>query len=142
MAEANRKMMRFVWKSHKLIWKLSRGRLGRKIGGMPVLELVTTGHKSGLERQILITYIDDPGGPTIIGANAGREADPAWVKNLRANRRARARWDGTWHDITAAELLGDVHDDAWNAAVDASAAFADYQETLTRPIPIVRLQPR
>jgi len=142
MVEANRRMMRFQWQSHKLLWKLSGGRLGRRIGTMPVLEVVTTGRKTGLPRQILITYLDDPNGPTIIGTNAGRNVDPAWVKNLRANPAARARWDGTWHDVTAVELSGADHETAWNAAVAASAGYASYQETLTRPIPIIRLQPR
>ena len=142
MAETDRKKMRFVWRAHKLIWNLSGGRLGRKMDGIPVLELVTTGHKSGLERQILIWYFDFPQGPAIIGTNAGRDVDPAWVKNIRANPQARARWHGKWHDVMAVELSGTDHEEVWNAGVAASAGYAAYKETLTRPIPIVQLQPR
>ena len=61
MAETDRKKMRLVWRAHKLIWNLSGGRLGRKMGGIPVLELVATGHRSGLERQILICTSTPPG---------------------------------------------------------------------------------
>ena len=107
MAESNRTKMRFQWRMHKFIWYLSGGRLGRKVVGMPVLELVTTGHKSGLERTILITYVDDERGPALIGTNAGRDSDPPWVKNLRANPEARARWSGRWRDVVAVELEGD-----------------------------------
>ena len=142
MAEMDRKKMRFAWRAHKLVWNLSGGYLGRKMGGLPVLELVTTGHKSGRQRQILIWYFPFPEGPAIIGTNAGRDADPAWVKNLRANPLARARWDGTWHDVTAVELNGTDHEAAWNAGVAASPDYAAYKETLTRPIPITRLEPR
>ena len=142
MAETDRKKMRFVWEAHKLLWNLSGGRLGRKMGGIPVLELVTTGHRSGLERQILIWYFDFPKGPAMIGTNAGRDADPAWVKNIRANPQARARWDGKWRNVTAIELSGADYDTVWNAGVAASAGYAEYKQTLTRPIPIVQLRSR
>jgi deazaflavin-dependent oxidoreductase (nitroreductase family) len=139
MAETNRKKMRRQWKLHKFLWQLSGGRLGRTVAGMPVLELVTIGHKSGQERQILISYVDSDGSPAIIGTNAGRDVDPAWVKNLRAQPAARARWDGQWRDVTAVELDGDDHQQAWDAAVNANEGYAEYSKTLTRPIPIMRL---
>lgn len=142
MKRPSRKQMQFSWKMHKLIWNASGGRLGRKIGGVPVLELVTTGHKSGQQRQILINYVDDTAGPAIIGTNAGKDVDPAWVKNLRAHPEARARWNGQWHDVTAVELDGDDHVRVWTRAVAAIPAFDDYREMLTRPIPIIRLEPR
>jgi deazaflavin-dependent oxidoreductase (nitroreductase family) len=140
MAETNRTWMRFQWKMHKLVWNLSGGRLGRKVVGMPVLELVTIGHKSGQERQILITYVEHQGAPAIIGTNAGRNVDPAWVKNLRANPRARMRLAGEWRDIDAHELAGADHEAAWAEAVAASSVYAGYAEVLTRPIPIFRLE--
>ena len=140
MAETNRRKIRLQWKMHKLVWKLSGGRLGRTVIGMPVLELVTVGHKTGQKRQILITYVDNAGSPAIIGTNAGRDRDPAWVKNLRANPEARARWDGKWRDVTATELSGDDHQQAWNAAVKANEDYAEYSKTLTRPVPIMRLE--
>lgn len=142
MAEMDRKKMRLVWRAHKLLWNLSGGRLGRRMGGIPVLELVTTGHRSGLGRQVLIWYFDTPAGPAMIGTNAGRDVDPAWVKNIRANPLVRARWDGRWHDVTAVELTGADYEAVWNAGVAASAGFAAYKKELTRPIPIVQLQPR
>ena len=90
----------------------------------------------------MIWYLDSPRGSAIIGTNAGRDTDPAWVKNIRANPQARARWNGKWHDVTAVGLSGSDYETAWNAGVAASAGYAAYKETLTRPIPIVQLQPR
>lgn len=107
---------------------------------MPVLELVAMGWKSGAERRILITYVDSDGAPAIIGTNAGRDMDPAWVKNLRANPQARARWGGKWRDVTAVELAGPDHAAAWASGVKANAEYSQYRKDLTRPIPIFRLQ--
>ena len=142
MGEANRTAMRVQWKLHKLMWNLSGGRLGRQVVGMPVLELVTVGRRSGLEREVLLTHVDHDGSPAVIGTNAGRDTDPAWVENLRANPDARARWNGEWHDVTAVELDGDEHEAVWNAAVAANRGYVAYAEALTRPIPIMHLVAR
>ncbi len=139
MAESNRTWMRFQWRTHKLLWNLSGGRLGRRVAGMPVLELVTIGHKSGQERQILISYVGDDDAPLVVGSNAGRDVDPAWVKNLRVNPRARMRLGGERREVQAVELAGSEHAAAWAQAVAASPAYADYAEALTRPIPIFRI---
>jgi len=142
MAEANRSYMRLQWRAHKLAWGLSGGRLGRRLGGMPVLELISVGRKSGQPRQILIWYVDDDGMPVLIGTNAGRDADPAWARNLRAEPNARARWDGQWHEIRAVEVSGSEHGRLWTLATEIHPGYGKYQESLTRPIPIVRLEPR
>lgn len=141
MAEANRVAVRAQWALHKLIWNLSGGRIGTKVVGMPVVEVITIGHKSGEERQVLLNYVEVDGIPIVIGSNAGRDTDPAWVRNLRANPRARARWGGRWHEVVAEELEGTARDAAWEAAVEASAGYRDYAEGMTRPIPILRLVP-
>ncbi len=140
MAESNRRFMRLQWRAHKLAWNLSGGRLGRRLQGMPVLELVSVGRKSGRDRQILIWYVDDNGVPMLIGTNAGRDVDPAWVQNLRAQPNARARWNGRWHDIVAVEAEGTEHERLWALATAAHPGYARYRESLTRPIPILRLE--
>ena len=139
MAAANRTLVRLQWRMHKVIWNLSGGRLGRKAIGMPVLELVTTGHKSGRERQILITYVGPEDAPLIVGTNAGRDVDPAWAKNLRANPQSRIRIGERWREVEAVELAASDHEAAWELAVSASSDYARYAESLTRPIPIFRL---
>ncbi|MDX1691607.1 MAG: nitroreductase family deazaflavin-dependent oxidoreductase [Acidimicrobiia bacterium] len=142
MAEMNRTLARLAWRVHKLVWYASGGRLGRRVRGMPVLELVTVGRRSGEERQILITYVEDEAGPVVIGTNAGKDRDPAWVHNLRAEPRARARWDGRWRDVTAVELQGDERTRAWERAVSINDDYADYADGLSREIPVIRLEPR
>lgn len=132
--------MRLQWRAHRLIWDLSGGRLGRRIGEMPVLELVTVGYRSGQERRILITYVESDGCPAIIGTNAGRDRDPAWVKNLESNPTARARWDGEWREVRAVRLDGEAYDETWKLAVVANSDYERYRRMLTRPVPIVRLE--
>lgn len=139
MPESNRTAMRIQWRLHKAVWNGSGGRLGRRINGMPVVELVTIGRKSGEERKILITYVDDGGSPAIVGTNAGRDTDPAWAHNLRAHPDVRARWDGHWHDVRAVELEGETWARVWSVAATTNTGYAAYAEDLTRHVPIFRL---
>lgn len=141
MAEANRVVMRVQWALHKLAWNLSGGRIGRKVAGMPVVELITVGHRSGEERQVLLNYIESNGAPAVIGSNAGRDSDPAWVRNLRANPHARARWGGRWREVVAEELEGPAREAAWGSAGEANEGYREYAEGMTRTIPIFRLAP-
>ncbi len=134
--------MRVVWKLHKLVWRASGGRLGRRMGGMPTLELTTTGHKFGERRTILIWYLDTGSGPAIVGTNAGASSDPAWVKNLRADPRGEVMIDGGRRPIVARFLDGDEHRMLWDRFKQANDAYAGYETMVTgRGIPIVVLEP-
>jgi deazaflavin-dependent oxidoreductase (nitroreductase family) len=106
---------------------------------MPVLELVTTGHRSGESRSILISYVPMPTGPAIAGTNAGADRDPAWVKNLRAHPEARVRERGEWRQVRARFVEDEEWDAAWARFCEHSG-YGDYEKLLTRPIPIVVLE--
>lgn len=131
--------MRLQWRAHKLVWNLTGGRLGRRAVGMPVLELVTTGHRSGRPRSILISYLPTTDGPAIAGTNAGADRDPAWVKNLRARPEARVRERGDWREVRARFAEGVEWDNVW-ARFCEHAGYLEYEKLLTRPIPIVVLE--
>jgi deazaflavin-dependent oxidoreductase (nitroreductase family) len=108
---------------------------------MPVLELETTGHRSGRPRSVLLTYVEEPGGPVVFGTNAGLDRDPAWVMNLRANANVRVRRNGTWVACIAQDVNDEaVRADLWARAVNANKGYADYLATLTRPVPIIQLR--
>lgn len=132
--------MRFQWRLHRLAWDLSGGRLGTRVLGMPVLELVTLGHKSGQDRSILISYVETDSGPVLAGTNAGAETDPAWIENLRANPNVRVMRSGEWQSGRARFLDGDEHAGVWSKFVEADGGYADYEAMLDRPIPIVVLE--
>lgn len=131
--------MRLQWKAHRLVWDLSGGRIGRRAIGMPVLELVTTGHKSGQPRSILISYVDTPTGPAVAGTNAGADDDPAWIRNLVAKPAARVRERGVWRDVAARLLEDDEWERVWAKFLE-HRGYADYREMTDRHIPVVVLE--
>src|SRR2546421_12959825 len=71
---------------HRGVVKLSGGRLGWRAGGMPVVELTTTGRKSGQPRSVMLTSPVQEGSTIVVVASrGGDDQHPAWFLNLRDN---------------------------------------------------------
>ena len=128
-----RGLMRIQWRIHRLAWQISGGRMGRKVGGMPVLKLMTTGHRTGEQRPVLLWHVMTPLGPVMTGTNAGADYDPAWVKNLRSDNSATMMLDGATKAVAGVFLEGSEYDEAWAALVAANRAYEEYSKHMTRP---------
>jgi len=77
---------------HRLLLKLTGGRLGSKIAGMPSLELTTIGRKSGETRSVMLTApIVDGDTIVVVASRGGDPTHPAWFLNLRDNPLSRCR---------------------------------------------------
>src|SRR5277367_2395891 len=70
------------------IYRLTRGRVGGKVGRAPVLLLTSTGRRSGQQRVAPVLYMRDGANVVVIGSNAGNENEPGWSHNLKANQDA------------------------------------------------------
>ncbi len=68
--------------------RVSRGRIGGKLGTQTILILHTIGRKSGIERAIPIAYFDYEGKYLIVASNWGKDKDADWLLNLRKQPRA------------------------------------------------------
>ena len=70
---------------HRTLMTVSGGKLGWTAGNMPVLELTTTGRKSGQQRSTMLTTPWSEGDKMAIVASAGgNDGHPAWYLNLEA----------------------------------------------------------
>ena len=67
------------------LYRRTNGRVGGHVAGLQVLLLTTIGRKSGAERTTPLGYFIKDGNYIITASNAGRDANPAWFHNLRAN---------------------------------------------------------
>ena len=133
--------MRRSWRLHKLVWKLSGGRVGSRVRGVDVLELVTRGHKSGEPRSVLLFFLPSENGWLVAGSNAGAGHDPAWVKNLRANPSARVVVGGKRHNVVASFLENEERSEAYRRFVDTYDDYATYEQMVDRTIAVVHLEP-
>ena len=86
-----------------VVQRLTRGRttVPELLAGLPVLDLTTTGRRSGQPRtsHLISVPLDDT--LALLGTNFGQPATPAWVLNLEANPHATVRYRGRSVDVLA-----------------------------------------
>ena len=69
---------------HRVVRTITFGKVGNNLLGMPVLELTTTGRKSGEPRSVMLTAPVVEGDTVVIVASrGGDDTNPAWFLNLR-----------------------------------------------------------
>jgi len=72
------------------------------------LRLVTTGHRSGVERAVTIGFVEDPDAPGAVLVAAG-EPDTAWAANLSARPDCHVTIADRGFDAVAEPLDGADH---------------------------------
>ena len=78
-----------AWFVHRWLYRLSGGRIGRRINGFEVLLLTTRGRRSGELRRVALQSLEHGEGWAVIASYAGEDRHPSWWLNLRAEPMAR-----------------------------------------------------
>ena len=127
---------------HRVIRGVSFGKLGWTAANMPVLELTTTGRKSGEARTVLLTSPVQQGDSLVIIASKGGEpTHPAWYLNLVADPNVTVTTEHETKAMLARVADGDERAELWPKVVQAARNYADYQKKTDREIPVVILDP-
>jgi deazaflavin-dependent oxidoreductase (nitroreductase family) len=134
-------MLRAMWKLHRFVLRVSRGRVGSRMGSMKVLLLTTTGHRSGEARTVSLSHLEANGRSYVMASYAGEDRDPAWAKNLRAEPRATVTIGGRSRPVVARVVEGSERESMFARFVEADAAYGEYRQRTTREIPIFELRP-
>ena len=123
--------------------RLSGGRLGWEFKGMPVLELTTTGRKSGLPRTTLLTSpVQLDGAWVVVASRGGDDTHPAWFLNLRDNPGVMVSIQGAAaQKMTARVATPAERAELWPRVTVDHRNYAEYQEKTEREIPLVILAP-
>jgi hypothetical protein len=107
---------------HRAIFNVSKGRIFGKAFGMPLIELVTIGRRSGTARVTMISH-------------------PAWYLNLQANPDVRVTIAGSTHTMIARIATEEEKAELWPRIISVYEGYARYQKRTERPIPVVILEP-
>ena len=128
---------------HKGLLRLSGGRFGWTAMDMPVLELTTTGRRSGRPRSVMLTSPHREGERIVIVASKGGEdSHPAWFLNLRENPQVMVSMkDAPDVPMTARVASLEQRDWLWSIVSDKQTRYVEYQEKTDREIPLVLLEP-
>lgn len=127
---------------HRTILAVSGGRLGWRAGGMPVLELMTTGRKSGERRAVMLTSpVQEDGKWIIVASRGGDDQHPAWFLNIQANPSVQVRLQGgALQSMTATIASPAERFRLWDAVVATYPHYGSYQKKTDREIPLVILE--
>ncbi len=138
--EEARAMAAPFWQQHREVWEASGGTELTEMLNMKVLQLTTTGRRSGRDRWVLLTFQPHDEGWVVVASNLGADEDPGWWRNLQAAEgHGSVTVDGVSHPVRARVLEGAEHDEYFARFVDAHPDYEKYVEWTDRPIPVVLL---
>lgn len=128
---------------HRTMLTLSGGKVGWNAGGMPALELTTTGRKSGKKRAVMLTSpLQEGDDIVIVASRGGDDIHPAWFLNLRDDPNVEVSWKGEpKQPMTARVADADERDRMWPIITKDFKNYAGYQKRTDREIPLVILSP-
>ena len=126
---------------HTLRYRLTGGRVGRRLVDNDMRLLTTRGRRSGRPHTVPLLYLRDGEDLVVIASWGGRPQHPHWYTNLEANPRAsvqvlKKRWE-----VKAEPMAAGERTEWWSRIVDAYDGYAVYQARTDRQIPVVRLRP-
>ena len=134
-------MLKVFLKLAVFLYNVSGGRIGGKMGKMPVLLLTTTGRKTGKQRTLPLMYIMDGPAYVITASAGGAEKHPGWFFNIRSSQLATIQVKDTQIQVTT-EIAGpEKKSELWARLVAVAPNFAGYQKRTSRDIPMVILHP-
>ena len=122
---------------NSFLLRISRGRVGSKLGTQTILLLYITGRKSEQERVIPIAYFDYEGKYLIVASNWGKDKNASWYLNLKKQPRAALEVKGKRIEVQSREAQGEEYDQLWKFATEHHPPYLDYQKMTTRHIPIM-----
>jgi deazaflavin-dependent oxidoreductase (nitroreductase family) len=128
---------------HRALLKVTGGKFGWEAAKMPVLELTTTGRKSGQRRSVMLTSPLQEGDTVVVVASrGGDDTHPAWFLNLRDNPAVEVAYKGAPKKPMHARVANaEERARMWPLVTAGHKNYADYQTKTTREIPLVLLEP-
>jgi deazaflavin-dependent oxidoreductase (nitroreductase family) len=128
---------------HRTVRTLSGGRLGDQLGSMPVVELHTTGRKSGKRRSTMLTTpIHEADRIVLVASKGGDDRHPEWYLNLTADPAVELTLGGETTAMAARTATAAEKEELWPQIVAAYKGYAGYQRRTGRDIPVVICEAR
>ncbi len=126
---------------HRLLFRISRGRLMNRLEGHGVLVLVTKGRRSGKPRSSPLIYFQFEGSEDLIvvASNYGQDHHPAWYLNAAADPSVIVETESGRFAAEARMTQGEERAALFDKVAAANPRFAGYRAATDRRIPIVAL---
>jgi deazaflavin-dependent oxidoreductase (nitroreductase family) len=129
-----------VW-AHVHAYRLTGGRIGRRVRGVDVLLLDHVGRKSETKRTSPLLYIEDGDDLVIVASRGGSRRHPAWWLNLRDSPQTTVQVGGERREVVAHQATPEERARLWPRLVEVWPDYDAYQRRTSREIPVILLSP-
>ena len=132
-----------LYRLDTLVLKFSKGKhTVAELVGLPMIEITTTGAKTGEARTMPLVSLIDGEKIALIGSNFGRETNPGWYYNLKKNPQCTALVNGRSQTYLARETQNEERQKYWDMAVSLYGGYELYRiRAAHRRIPVMILEP-
>lgn len=128
-------------KMHGLAYRISGGRMGTNVRGVPVLLLTTVGRRTKKRRTVPLMYMEDGGRMLVVASNAAApERPPGWWFNLDANPTAHVRAGRRQGTARVRQLDPEERAEVWPRLAAHNPNWARFQEETSRTFAIISLE--
>ena len=113
------------------------------LAGLAVLDVTTTGRRSGRRRTSHLIAAPYDGALALLGTNFGQASTPAWALNLEADPRATVSHRGVLRDVVARPATDAEAEEIFAAASTFYAGYRHYRQRVgdRRRIRVFVLEP-
>jgi deazaflavin-dependent oxidoreductase (nitroreductase family) len=128
---------------HRGVLKLSGWGVFTRYGSLTVIELRTTGRRSGRPRTVALSApVFEADRVVLVASRGGDDRHPDWYLNLVANPEVEVTVGRVTRPMRARTAHADERADLWERAIAGYPGYARYQRMTNREIPIVVCEPR
>lgn len=128
---------KYFGKVHKVLYRLSGGRLGTRMGWIKVALIDTVGRKTGKKRTVPLACYPYRDTIVVSASNSGQESHPAWYHNLKAHPEVMVQVGKERFRAVAEDVAEDEREELWTTIVAMNKHQGEYLETVSREIPLV-----
>jgi F420H(2)-dependent quinone reductase len=125
---------------HTRIYRLTGGRIGRRLGPVENVLLTTTGRRTGRTRTTPLGVLADDDRLVLVASNGGARSHPDWYLNLVSHPEVMVQRGSQRLRMRARTATPEERALLWSKVVARYAGYARYQEHTTREIPLVICQ--
>ena len=127
---------------HRILFRLSGGRILGRLEGVGVLILVTRGRRTGRRRSSPLLYFRFEGSDDfiVVASNYGRDHHPGWYWNLVADPNVTVEMRAERFAAQARIARGEERAALFDRVVATNPRFASYRAATDRRIPVVALR--
>jgi F420H(2)-dependent quinone reductase len=126
---------------HRVVYRVSGGRIGNRVWQLSILLLTTTGRKSAAPRTTPLCYFSDGDDLVVVASNGGMDWFPDWWLNLLSDPRATVEIGRSRRAVVTRPASPAERERLWATLIAIAPGYLEYERRTSREIPLGILQP-